>query len=175
MGLLSYDPMEDGEVATGNLWNVRLSAIHDLLNGNLDAANLSNEAVTTPKIAQGAVTYEKLVDDIFSDLVQTQANTGTGGGTFNYVNIGGLKLAWGTATSSNTAWKTIDYTNVGFTSPPVLVGSTIEIATPSGYVEWASSATPGSGSPTSASASFLSRIGATNNSTTTIQWFAIGV
>ena len=60
MGLLSYDPMEDGESASANLWNVRLSAIHDLLNGNIDAANLANGAVTTPKIADGAVTSDKL-------------------------------------------------------------------------------------------------------------------
>lgn len=60
MGLLSYDPMEDGEGASANLWNVRLSAIHDLLNGNLDAANLANGAVTTPKLADGAVTSEKM-------------------------------------------------------------------------------------------------------------------
>lgn len=60
MPLLSYDPMEDGESASANLWNVRLSAIHDLLNGNLDAANLANGAVTTPKLADGAVTSAKI-------------------------------------------------------------------------------------------------------------------
>lgn len=60
MPLLSYDPMEDGNAASANLWNVRLSKIHDLFNGNLDAANLANGAVTTPKIADGAVTSAKL-------------------------------------------------------------------------------------------------------------------
>lgn len=60
MPLLSYDPMEDGESASANLWNVRLSAIHDLLNGNLDSANLANGAVTTPKLANGSVTSEKM-------------------------------------------------------------------------------------------------------------------
>lgn len=60
MGLLSYDPMDDGESASANLWNIRLSAIHDLLNGNINAANLANGAVTTPKIADGAVTSAKL-------------------------------------------------------------------------------------------------------------------
>lgn len=60
MGLLSYDPMEDGEGASANLWNVRLSAIHDLLNGNIDSANLANGAVTTAKIADGAVTSAKI-------------------------------------------------------------------------------------------------------------------
>lgn len=60
MPLLSYDPMEDGQAANANLWNIRLSAIHDLLNGNLDAANLANGAVTTPKLADEAVTSPKI-------------------------------------------------------------------------------------------------------------------
>lgn len=67
MGLLAYDPMEDGESASANLWNVRLSAIHDLLNGNIDAANLANNAVTTAKIANGAVTSEKLGFERYED------------------------------------------------------------------------------------------------------------
>lgn len=67
MGLLAYDPMEDGESASANLWNVRLSAIHDILNGNIDAANLANNAVTTAKIANGAVTSEKLGFERYED------------------------------------------------------------------------------------------------------------
>lgn len=67
MGLLSYDPMEDGEEASANLWNVRLSAIHDLLNGNIDAANLANGAVTSAKIADGAVTSAKMDVDKYID------------------------------------------------------------------------------------------------------------
>lgn len=67
MPLLSYDPMDDGDVASANLWNVRLSAIHDLLNGNLDAANLANGAVTTPKIADGAVTSAKMSVTVYVD------------------------------------------------------------------------------------------------------------
>lgn len=67
MPLLSYDPMEDGEQASANLWNIRLSAIHDLLNGNIDAANLANNAVTTAKIANGAVTSQKLGFEKYED------------------------------------------------------------------------------------------------------------
>lgn len=67
MPLLSYDPMEDGNVASANLWNIRLSAIHDLLNGKLDAANLANGAVTTPKLADGAVTSAKIATSKYTD------------------------------------------------------------------------------------------------------------
>lgn len=67
MPLLSYDPMADGNAASANLWNVRLSKIHDLLNGNLDAANLANGAVTTPKIADGAVTSAKIATSKTTD------------------------------------------------------------------------------------------------------------
>ena len=173
MGLLSYDPMEDGDVASGNLWNVRLSAIHDLLNGNIDAANLANNAVTTAKIAENAVTYEKLADDIFGDLVNTASNPGTAAGTFSYINLGGVKIAWGTCQTSASEWKTINYTDAGFTAPPVLTGNTIEIAAPSGWVEFSSLVTPGSGSPTSTGCALLSRKDG-GNAATTVMWMAIG-
>lgn len=60
MPLLSYDNLEDGFDATANIFNQRFGKIHDLLNGNLDAANLANQAVTTPKIADHSIVSSKL-------------------------------------------------------------------------------------------------------------------
>lgn len=80
MPLLSYDPMADGNTASANLWNVRLSKIHDLLNGNLDAANLADGAVTTPKIADGAVTSPKL-----------NLNSGIDDNGWSYYSLGNYK------------------------------------------------------------------------------------
>lgn len=80
MPLLSYDPMEDGNAASANLWNVRLSKIHDLFNGNLDAANLANGAVTTPKIADGAVTSPKM-----------NLDSGTDDNGWSYYSLGNYK------------------------------------------------------------------------------------
>lgn len=60
MGLLSYEQIEDGYSASGNLWNSRFAPLYDEINGNLDAQNLKNNAVTEPKIATGSVTASKL-------------------------------------------------------------------------------------------------------------------
>lgn len=96
MPLLSYDPMADGNTASANLWNVRLSKIHDLFNGNLDAANLANGAVTTPKIADGAVTSAKIATSKTTDNNGWVVNdlgtfkTWTYTYTITNVNIAGL-------------------------------------------------------------------------------------
>jgi len=60
MGLIQYEQMEDDVDATANLWNERFGVLFNEINGNLDAANLKNFAITTPKIAPGAVTSDKL-------------------------------------------------------------------------------------------------------------------
>lgn len=60
MGLINYEQLEDGFDASANLWNERFGILFNEINGNLDAANFKNNAVTTPKIAPGAVTSDKL-------------------------------------------------------------------------------------------------------------------
>lgn len=138
----------------------------------IDAA-IASAVMGTSNISDNAITYAKLASGIFSGLVTSQSNSGTGGGTFKYANIGGIKIAWGTASSNAGAWYTIDYTNVGFASAPVLLANTIEVATPSGWVEFAGASSPGSGSPSATACSFLTRRDG-GNSATTIMWFAIG-
>lgn len=107
MPLLSYDPMADGNTASANLWNVRLSKIHDLLNGNLDAANLADGAVTTPKIADGAVTNSKLA------LVSQFDNSGS------YIKFGNFCIQYGTTLVSNSGTNIVFA--VPFTSTPGVV------------------------------------------------------
>jgi hypothetical protein len=51
-------------------------------------------SVTNAMLA-GSIAFSKLLSTIFGDQVQTQANAGTGGGTINYLNLGGIKLMWG--------------------------------------------------------------------------------
>ena len=60
MGLINYEQLEDGFDASANLWNERFGILFNEINGNLDAANLKNNAITSSKIAPGAVTSEKL-------------------------------------------------------------------------------------------------------------------
>lgn len=54
--------------------------------------------------ATGLVTYTDLVSTIFSGQVSTVSNSGTAGGTWSYVNLGGIKLAW--IISSNVSMST---------------------------------------------------------------------
>lgn len=104
--------------------NSNFSTIYNEFNGNIQAANLATDAVTTAKIADSNVTtakindsavttakiadtnitYAKLLATIFSGQVSTVANSGNGGGTWSYINLGGIKIAWciGTAATVNT-------------------------------------------------------------------------
>lgn len=60
MGLVSFAPINDGDEANDDLFNSRLGAITDELNGNIDQDNLATSAVSTAKIADSAVTTSKL-------------------------------------------------------------------------------------------------------------------
>lgn len=62
MGLINVPDIQNNDLATQTLWNSRFATIVSVINGNLDAANLANNAVTTPKIANLAVTEGKVAD-----------------------------------------------------------------------------------------------------------------
>jgi hypothetical protein len=63
----------------------------------------------------GKVDFAALLNTIFSGQVQSQANAGSAGGTIYYVNLGGIKLAWGVSNSGLTMSTTgVTY---GFTLP----------------------------------------------------------
>jgi hypothetical protein len=54
---------------------------------------------TTLTLPAGAINYADLLSTIFSGQLQTQTNTGGGGGTMKYINLGGIRLLWGTMTN----------------------------------------------------------------------------
>lgn len=54
-------------------------------------------------IAEGAVTYDKLLSTIFSGAVTSGTATGTAAGSYNLLNLGGIKLAWGFTNSVNAS------------------------------------------------------------------------
>jgi hypothetical protein len=65
--------------------------------------------------SDGKIGFAELLSTIFSGQVQSQANAGTAGGTIYYVNLGGIKLAWGVSNSGLTMATTpVSY---GFTLP----------------------------------------------------------
>lgn len=51
--------------------------------------------IVTRHLGSAVVTFAKLLSTIFSSQIQTYTNTGDGGGTGYYVNLGGIKLCWG--------------------------------------------------------------------------------
>jgi hypothetical protein len=77
--------------------------------------------------SDGKVDFAALLSTIFSGQVQSQANAGTAGGTIYYVNLGGIKLAWGASNSGLTMATTpVGY---GFTLPASFF-STVQAAIP---------------------------------------------
>lgn len=81
-----------GEQPTAAKWN-QLGA-NDA--GFKDGTNIDAAAIVTAKIADANITYAKLLSTIFSGQVTSATNSGTGGGDINYINLGGIKIAWGT-------------------------------------------------------------------------------
>ena len=51
MGFINITNIEDGQVASANVFNQRYGAIADVLNGNVDAENIKNGSVTQAKLA----------------------------------------------------------------------------------------------------------------------------
>ena len=55
MPLVNITDIANNTDATADVFNTRFAAILNVLNGNIDAANLANGAVTLPKIAAGVL------------------------------------------------------------------------------------------------------------------------
>jgi len=60
MGTASITSAVSGQTLTAAFYNTNLNNILNQLNGNMDATNLADAAVTTAKIAAAAVTFVKL-------------------------------------------------------------------------------------------------------------------
>lgn len=117
-------------------------------------------------LADNAITYVKLLSTVFSGQVNTYTNTGHGGGTGYYVNLGGIKLCWGITGAAATA--NPDTRNISFPS-----GFFTNVRSVS--VELSSNTTVSSqlASPPSTSSMGVYMYGA-STSATTYYWFAIG-
>jgi hypothetical protein len=70
---------------------------------SIPANAIVNGSLTNNQIANGGVNFANLLSNIFSGQVQTYTNTGAGGGTGYYVNLGGIKLCWGVSGSFTPA------------------------------------------------------------------------
>jgi hypothetical protein len=80
--------------------------------------------------SDGKIGFAELLSTIFGGQIQTQANAGTGGGTINYLNLGGIKLMWGVTGAVATngvgqhAFTVIPPTSFFTTAPKVFANPT---------------------------------------------------
>lgn len=173
-----------------------VTGILPVANGGTGQSNLNNltlgtPTLTTPTIASfvnavhdhtnsaggGQLGFNALLSTIFSGQIQSFSNPGTGGGTIKYINLGGIKIGWGTGMISNSAaWLTIDWTTIGYTTIPIITANSINQGSASGgWVEFTSKSSGGSGSVELNGCSFLTRIAnAVNSNATTINFMIIG-
>lgn len=113
MGLINIPPVENGDANDENLYNSRFAPIVDEINGNLDSDNLATNAITTPKITNGAVTNAKLDTSVgglggeWADWTPTITPTS---GTFTTTSASGRWTQVGKTVHFNT---TITVTTVG--------------------------------------------------------------
>lgn len=108
---------------TGSLGNISTGAI-----------NASGLITASGGFSTGSVNYAALLSTIFSGQVTSYTNSGSAGGTFSYVNIGGIKLLWGFSASnligSNPGSNyVINFPASFFTTPPVAVPTIVSINT----------------------------------------------
>ena len=117
---------------TGSLGNISTGTI------TASGAITANGGLTVSSsfTATGLVNYADLLSTIFSGEVNSYTNSGTGGGTFYYLNLGGIKLLWGMS-SLNTSAPTIVYPVGFFNSVTMATYSLMNVsAAPSGIVFW---------------------------------------
>ena len=86
--------------------------------GILASAALTN-TVNTAAIQNNAITFATLASTIFSGQINTYTTTGISGAG-NYINLGGMKIAWGITASQNisTAAYNISMPSSFFSSTP---------------------------------------------------------
>lgn len=97
MGNVSVSLPSDGTTADVADYNTPITTIVDEFNGNIDNSNIASAAaISGSKLADNSVLSGKLgLSSSYTGGVQSQANAGTAGGTIYYINMGGLKMAWG--------------------------------------------------------------------------------
>ena len=106
MAQVPYAPIEDGQEATNQLFNSRFLALHNAINGGLDAANLADNAITTPKLADGSVTTSKIPN---AAITTAKFNPGT---------IDFLKPLTSNFNSTNTSYQDVPQGSITYTAGP---------------------------------------------------------
>lgn len=146
--------------------------------GTISASGLisANGGLTIPSTASfsapGLVTFADLLSTIFSGQVTSYTNTGTGGGTAYYINIGGFKVNWGIFANAVNAYNssnlTVNFNNAYSQIPSTGAWQASSTNDARNYYTPVDNSTTGFGVQ-------VSNPFNTTNSTGTPGWFAIGV
>lgn len=109
MSLISFTPLQDGVTGVNaSATNTPLSTIYNDYNGNITNANIAaNAAIAGSKVSPATLPI--------SSLVTSYVNSGSAGGTFYYMNLGGVKMLWGS--SGTVAAGAVGQTSVVVTFP----------------------------------------------------------
>ena len=104
-----------------------------IANATITATQIANATITATQIANDTIDYANLLSTIFSGQIQTYTNTGSWGGTVNWINLGGIKIGWIYLMQQGaTGTFAVDLTPLGFVNSPILtIGGT------AGYVNMA--------------------------------------
>jgi hypothetical protein len=86
------------QITDADITDTRVLVGAPIADGSVTTAKIADGSVTTAKIADGSVTNTKL-----STSATTQANAGSAGGDMYYINLGGIKMLWGTSASKTTS------------------------------------------------------------------------
>ena len=155
MGLINYSSIEDGTTIDAADVNTPLTTIYDAFNGNIDANNLADNAVTNAKLGL---------------TVSSQTNAGTAGGTMYYINLGGIKLLWGT---TNALANVSGVNSYGLTFPSGFFSSTPKILAFINQVT-VDQAQECAGQNPSASSAQINVYSGSTDATATVGYFVIG-
>ena len=69
----------------------------------------------SPTLPSGSINFANLLSTIFGGQVTSYTNGGTGGGTFYYINLKGIKILWGV--TGSVATTTTSNSNASITLP----------------------------------------------------------
>jgi hypothetical protein len=102
--------------------------------------NIADAFFAMTSRSDGKVDFAALLSTIFSGQVQSQANAGSAGGTIYYVNLGGIKIAWGLTANQTIGGAAPASAPVGITFPTSFfstIQSAIALPGPTGGTQYA--------------------------------------
>jgi len=83
-----------------------------IANATITATQIADNTITNTQIASGGIDFANLLSTIFSGQLNSAGNTGTAGGTNWWINLGGIKLLWGSSAGCSATSTGNDYTVV---------------------------------------------------------------